>query len=452
MKPWEKHQQVAGPWNKHQPSPAPPEEPESAYLEETLSNVPGSAWQLAQDYAYPFMHPIDTATGLYDIGAGGVSKFIPGEQPSEAAFDAAVNYYGDRYGGAENIANTFKEDPVGVLSDLSPAGLLLGKAGKVAKIPGAQAVTDAATAIDPINLLINTPTKGISAMIPESKPASMYQEAAKINPTVKRTPAKIEEAVQTALDEQIMPTDAGMAKIRVIQGTLNDLIDSAIDTATDAGGRVDAQVLARHIGALRKDLGSATNIYAASDLAVIDKVLSDYGTYLNESGQRMMTPRDLQEFKKNTYKRINFDRSSGQADLPAEETMKAMARAAKEEVERLVPDEDIRALNAREGRLINLRDAIEKPASRIERRDSIGIGLPIKAATGGVVGGDVGAGLGLLHGIYDAPKNKARLALALHRMQQNPGLLTTSRLFTPARQGLLELGQVQQEYPSVFNR
>ena len=416
---------------------------------EMASNIGPSALQLGKDLLYPVAHPVDAATGIKRLVVGGVNKLLPGTHPDESTVDAVADYYANRYGGVDEALNTLESDPVGLLSDLSMG---LGVAGKVGKMPS---ITKAATAIDPLNMAINPIVKGAKGLIPEGKPAAMYQEAAKIPVTTKRTPERIQRDIQTALDEGIMPTEKGLGKIQSAVGDINSRIDVAIDAATDSQGRVDAQVLSSNISQLRNDLGSASNVFAANDIAVMEKILSDYGTYLNDSGKRSLSARDLQEFKKKTYKRINFDRATDRPDLPTEETLKSMARSAKEQVEKLVPTEDIRALNAREGRLLSLRESLQKPASRIERRDSIGIGLPIKAGIGSAVGGDVGAYAGLLHGMYDAPKNKARLALMLNSMNQQPGLMTTSRLLTPFRQGLMEGGQLLQydeEYPSVFNR
>jgi hypothetical protein len=87
-------------------------------------------------------HPVQTAKGVLDIGAGAIQSVLPqtvvdfvnrfeanpeaGRQVVEAA-RAAGGVIADRYGGYENIKRTLAEDPVGAAADLST--LLTGGAG-----------------------------------------------------------------------------------------------------------------------------------------------------------------------------------------------------------------------------------------------------------------------------------------------------------------------------------
>jgi hypothetical protein len=64
--------------------------------------------------------------------------------------------------------------------------------------------------------------------------------------------------------------------------------------------------------------------------------------------------------------------------------------------------------------LINLEKVLFKAVNRIENRDMVGIGVPIKVATGAMHGG-VGALLGLVAGLVDTPAIKAHIAIALHK-------------------------------------
>lgn len=87
-------------------------------------------------------HPVQTAKGVLDIGAGAIQSVLPqtvvdfvnrfeanpeaGRQVVEAA-RAAGGVIADRYGGYENIKRTLAEDPVGAMADLST--LLTGVSG-----------------------------------------------------------------------------------------------------------------------------------------------------------------------------------------------------------------------------------------------------------------------------------------------------------------------------------
>ena len=105
----------------------------------SLSNVPESAGQFAEDITYPIRHPIQTAKGVGNLSKGVYHKFTPGIQLEEELVDAVGEFYSDRYGGGENIKRTLVEDPIGALADL--AGVLTvggsipratGKLGKIA--------------------------------------------------------------------------------------------------------------------------------------------------------------------------------------------------------------------------------------------------------------------------------------------------------------------------------
>jgi len=141
------------------------------YFAETLGNVPKSAKQFASDIAQPFLSPVETAKSLYELGLGIVQLAIPEEQGSEDVARAVGAYLGQRYGGIENVKNTFREDPVGVLGDLSliltgGAGTALKTAGTTGKIGQiASAVGAAGRAIDPLTIAskaVSLPVKGAS--------------------------------------------------------------------------------------------------------------------------------------------------------------------------------------------------------------------------------------------------------------------------------------------------
>ena len=93
-----------------------------------------------------------------------------------------------------------------------------------------------------------------------------------------------------------------------------------------------------------------------------------------------------------------------------------MARAAKEEIEKLVPE--VKQLNADEGALIELQDELKKVAARIENRDLVGIGLPIKGGLGAAVAGPEGAAYAIGAGILDIPTVKAKLAIVLNKVMK----------------------------------
>ena len=101
-----------------------------------VSNIGSSAGQLVGGLANMVMHPIDTVSGVLDIGAGALQNALPkafvdfvnsGDSPEKAAsvkraVDAANAMGGflkERYGSLDKIKTTLYNDPVGAAADLS---------------------------------------------------------------------------------------------------------------------------------------------------------------------------------------------------------------------------------------------------------------------------------------------------------------------------------------------
>ena len=100
------------------------------------SNVGTSAKNFASGIAQAVMHPLDTATGMLDVGAGALQKALPqglvdfvnksetpealaaGQRAVEAA-NMAGGALKAKYGSVNALKNTLYEDPVGAAADLS---------------------------------------------------------------------------------------------------------------------------------------------------------------------------------------------------------------------------------------------------------------------------------------------------------------------------------------------
>lgn len=149
----------------------------------TLSNIPGSAARLAGGIYEAVTNPVETITSMADIGAGGIrNAAIMAERngalpqgsvnfldslsdpaAAEAASEKAAAFGGviaDRWGSAEKIRRTLREDPVGFLGDLATVVTGVGGAARTAGLTNVGGKVGAvANAIDPITLA----GKGISA-------------------------------------------------------------------------------------------------------------------------------------------------------------------------------------------------------------------------------------------------------------------------------------------------
>ena len=124
---------------------------------QTLSNIIPSAKQLGVDIATPFMHPIQTAKSIKELGSSIFSLIQPEEQGNEQLARDVGTFFADRYGGLENLKKTMATDPIGLLSDISI--VLTGGATLVPKLAGttgkigsiASKVGKVGSAIDPVS-------------------------------------------------------------------------------------------------------------------------------------------------------------------------------------------------------------------------------------------------------------------------------------------------------------
>lgn len=100
-----------------------------------LQNAPSSAVHFAKDIAQPFMHPIDTAESLKNVGEGVLEKTgIMSGHEHEPYADAVGQFFANRYGSIDAFKHALAKDPVGVAGDLSM--LLTGGGSALARAPG----------------------------------------------------------------------------------------------------------------------------------------------------------------------------------------------------------------------------------------------------------------------------------------------------------------------------
>jgi hypothetical protein len=120
-----------------------------------LANIPTSALNVGKGIYHSVTHPIETASSILDIAAGGLHNLTPKQiadfidkhdQNPEAikraveAADIVGKTYKERYGSGEGFKQALANDPVGVALDvstlLSGGAGIAGKAGLPAKAVG----------------------------------------------------------------------------------------------------------------------------------------------------------------------------------------------------------------------------------------------------------------------------------------------------------------------------
>jgi hypothetical protein len=168
-----------------------------------IGNVFKSAGNLATGVANAAMHPIDTAKNIENIAEGGFTKLL-GKAPDEStqAFDNAVGYLKNRYGGSSisevvsHIGNTLYTDPVGAALDLSTlldgAGAAIGAAGKISDISKVAELSKASDYISTVNGLIKSSSPEAVALLKQPGTLTKIADSLstisdKINPIVGAT-------------------------------------------------------------------------------------------------------------------------------------------------------------------------------------------------------------------------------------------------------------------------
>lgn len=410
---------------------------------ETIKNIPGSFKREVENIAAAITDPKSTLTGLYNVGAGAIQKLIPGEQGKEKYAEALGQFYVDRYGSKEQFLKTLQQDPVGVMGDasmfLTGGAMALPKVGKTVGKVGA--------AIEPLNIATNTALAIGSGLLPKTVAPGLYKSAAKFGTTI--PPKQRERMVETALKEQIKLSQKGLDKATSKIDDLGNRMDTLINNATDANVKVPASEIFRFIDETKQSLGGP-RIEAAKDLAEINKITKDFQKYLTKIKAKELTPRQLQDFKTDAYKRIDFQKAPEKPSVAKEEAYKSMSRAAKESIEQQIPE--ISGLNLEYGRLKELLPNLERSVARIEGRDILGIGGGVKAAGGRAVGGDVGAAIGAGQGILDMPKVKSNIALDIYRRQNQPlqSFIDNNTRNALIRQILGQQGEMQLQFPGLL--
>lgn len=415
---------------------------------ETIKNVPESFTKEVQNIAAAITDLPGTFTGLYNVGVGALQKADPtgflGTDKEKYA-EALGQFYVDRYGSKEKFLQTLQEDPVGVMGDasmfLTGGAMLAPKASKISQIGKVGA------AIEPINVATNLALTGGSKLLPASVAPGLYKSAAKFGTTI--PPKQRERMVETALKEQIKLSQKGLDKATSKIDDLGNRMDTLINNATEANVKVPASEIFRFINETKQSLGGP-RIEAAKDLAEINKITKDFQKYLTKIKAKELTPRQLQDFKTDAYKRIDFQKAPEKPSVAKEETYKAMSRAAKESIEQQIPE--ISSINQEYGRLRELLPNLERSVARIEGRDVLGIGGGVKAAGGRAVAGDIGAGIGTAQSIFEMPKPKSNIALDIYRRQNQPfqSFIDNNTRNALIRQILGQQGEMELNFPGLL--
>jgi len=302
-------------------------------------------------------------------------------------------------------------------------------------------VERAGALVEPFNVI----KQGLQAgrVLPDSVPQKLYESSAKYSTTL--PPEQRRALVETGLGNRLTPNRRGVEKGASVLSDLDNQIDVLVEQAESTGNRVHKNVLFKYLSESRDKFGGP-KLDAASDLGRIDQVARAFDEHLKSIGQEYLSPKEIQEFKKGVYARINYDKKAGRTREAVEHAQKGMARSAKEEMEKLSPD--LKDTNRKWGDMREWLDQSERSAGRIENRDVLGIGVPIKAVAGSAIGGDAGGVMGLVQGLADSPTLKARIAIGMRKLKEDG--LDNPTSMAVMRDMLFQAGRSEEEIKELL--
>tara|TARA_R110000851_G_scaffold93507_1_gene203773 strand:+ start:932 stop:2470 length:1539 start_codon:yes stop_codon:yes gene_type:complete len=420
---------------------------------ESVRNFLPSLGGVVSDIGSAVMSPIDTGKAVLNLGNSALSnagqmmqdalpesvvsnmnrlentltgRELPTEnakdyqRPNQEAGEAFAGMLDDRYGSMDALKTTAMEDPAGVLLDLS--SILTGGGGAAVKVGGkvgamGQKVADVGRFIDPITGAVKAPVAAIEKFT--GKPISTYLYESAMKPSTTLTPDARKNLLETAMDLNARPNVKSVEKLkRQQQGVFDEI--SEIENSAGAkafGDFVDNSELFTGIPEVAAKYAPPSTT-ARADLNSIAKVMQDQLDSIEAMGipGSRLSIDDLTKIKRNIYEKVKFDEGqlAGRMDRPTERTYKAIARAAKEQLEIYIPE--VKELNKLYGDIAQVQKKLQIPASnRIGNRDVIGIGAPIKAGAGAAASGSVGTAAGVLAGLMDTPSIKASLGINARR-------------------------------------
>ncbi len=382
------------------------------------SNVVSSGTKLITDIGKAVASPSATIAGIvYTIG-GLVEKLVPGKQADEKYVDAIVNELKNRYGSLERIEETAYNDPVGLLADVSTivtgAGGAVRAVGKLgvtsSKLATAgRVLTKVGAATDPLNLAVT----GIGKVPGVRQGAeSLYRTSLK--PSIAGSnAAKAPTKVATGLSSGIVISEKGLEKLKSLTKDLNAEIDATISVEGFGG-------ISKYDVAARADTVAAKFSKRINHKEAVAEVGNVKQNFLEETPD-YVSFQGAQEAKKATYAANKPHYNSTEVEKAKFATEKALAKGYKEELEAVFPE--LKALNEREGKLIDLQSDLTRAVNRA--RNNRSSWLPEVLTGGGAYAlshsPEAAIAVALMHHTLSSPALRSKIAIAISRARQlNP--------------------------------
>ncbi len=422
-------------------------EGEKGFLSETVSNIPSSAFEYGKNIVEGIKHPIDTLSALAKTLKGFDVKLRRAEgqtiagTPEETEAEQYADHYGkmmvDRYGSPENIVATAQKDPVGFLSDLSTVftgtGGIASKIGPISKV--GKTVSTIGKTVEPINLAKKATGLGLNFIPKGAKwgPEGLYQSALKMPKSEKWGVERRLKAAETGLEERVLPTVKGYEKLWDKITTISDEVKSKVNEWGKKGEVIQVDDVLKELDELR-----ARYMNKPTPQPYLDALQEFENQFrlAHSTSKKGGIPIDkAYDIKQEVYRSMQKKYNSP-VPPPVNPAMEmSVAKGIRQEMEKLHPEE--LAILKREGKLLDLENAIVGAVRRIPDRDLIGIGTPIKVGVGAATGH---FSLGALASLIDNPYVKSAVAIFLNEVRKGK----ISPTMTTARQLGYQMGKIPQ--------
>jgi len=414
-------------WQKAQANA--PRQPVQYDPMKSVKNFLPSLGSAVSDLGSAISSPIDTSKAVANlIASGGANLLQEGvnltgsdyQVPNQDAGEEFAGMLDERYGSMDALKTTAMNDPAGLLMDLS--SVFTGGGTAVAKTGGrlsskvkaaGESVANFGAKLDPLTGIIKAPVAAFESMTGQPVSRQLYQQAMKPSNTIR--PNKKKQLLDDGLELGATPTTRSMNKVEARKQQVFNEIES-IEAGVNASATSPPARLFDHVDDVKNDYRPPI-LNSADALAAIDKVVDAQLESLYHNGGQRLTVADLARIKRHIYKNVSWDKKVGknQIDQPSQETMKAIARSAKEMIEEIVPD--VKVLNDEYGKIANVQEKLQIPAGgRSGNNNILGIGAPIATATGAAVAGNPGAFIGGSIGVLDMAVPKALAAIGTNRL------------------------------------
>lgn len=428
--------------------------------EQAVLNFPRSVANLGRDVLRAATSPIKTGREIGKVAVGAAEQLIPGEQAQEPSFDAAAQFFTDRFGGFQNILRTFATDPAGFASDvsagLSGVGSVISNAGRLARVGNiartGQRISRIAPFIDPIGLPTRTVAAASNRVIPPIvrsaiKSAIKFPEGgSRVTETnlLNNVDAMADEFISRGLKPNRQSRNLIGEQITGIQNQVKGIISEG----ERQGVRIPITDVTASLDNLIDELEGISGLESPAGIRSVKRFRDDLlRKRIRSTGQAIrgespfMTPTETQNLKKILNKSFapSIEASVDAVRRVAKDKIRA---GTKQILEAQFPQ--LQLLNAEQKTLINLQEAISKTIRLAEKEKTFSVpGLAIGFGIGGVTGAATGVGGGSALQTLGVGLGSATLAFIGSKVLANPSVQTSlARALGRANQIAARTGQL----------